>query len=432
MLANYSADLFGVCSALYELGGLIVMHDASGCNSTYNTHDEPRWYDIDSMVYVSGLTEYDAILGNDGRLVRDVLEAAEETRPKFIALCGGPMPFMLGTDYRAVASIIEKRCGIPSFGFDTNGMHTYVRGAQAALAAIARRFCPAETEAGRLSLAQDAAAPQADCVSSESASAQLTVNLLGVTPLDFSVVGNVPALQKVFEDAGMRVLSAWAMGTSLEEMERASSADVNIAVSSVGIPAACVLKEKYGTPYLAGVPVGEALTEEMIRSVRRLAAERGTGASSAENRTDNHAENHADGLTVSRQKNKPAPFAYGEASSSSWIIGEPVFASSLRQCLQKDFGISGVRILCPTEGSEGFLQPGDSAAEDEDEIALLLNDGSSFIIADPIYRRVLAKDTKTEFIDFPHEAYSGRMYRDRLPVFIGREILPWLGERLKR
>ncbi|MBR5753288.1 MAG: hypothetical protein IKX83_02260, partial [Clostridia bacterium] len=41
---NYTSDLSGVCSALYELGGLLVMHDASGCNSTYATHDEPRWY----------------------------------------------------------------------------------------------------------------------------------------------------------------------------------------------------------------------------------------------------------------------------------------------------------------------------------------------------------------------------------------------------
>ncbi|MBQ7446482.1 MAG: oxidoreductase, partial [Eubacterium sp.] len=62
-LCTYSADLFGINSALYELGGLIVMHDASGCNSTYNTHDEPRWYTMDSMVYVSGLNEKDAILG---------------------------------------------------------------------------------------------------------------------------------------------------------------------------------------------------------------------------------------------------------------------------------------------------------------------------------------------------------------------------------
>ena len=45
----YTADVSGVCSALYELGGMTVMHDPSGCNSTYNTHDELRWYDQDSL-----------------------------------------------------------------------------------------------------------------------------------------------------------------------------------------------------------------------------------------------------------------------------------------------------------------------------------------------------------------------------------------------
>ena len=59
IISTYSADTFGVCSALFELGGMTVMHDASGCNSTYTTHDEPRWYDMDSMVYISGLSEMD-------------------------------------------------------------------------------------------------------------------------------------------------------------------------------------------------------------------------------------------------------------------------------------------------------------------------------------------------------------------------------------
>ena len=49
-LSTYTADVSGVCSALYELGGMVVIHDPSGCNSTYNTHDEPRWYDMDSLV----------------------------------------------------------------------------------------------------------------------------------------------------------------------------------------------------------------------------------------------------------------------------------------------------------------------------------------------------------------------------------------------
>ena len=79
-----------MCSALYELGGMTVMHDPSGCNSTYNTHDEIRWYDQDSLIYISGLTEIDAIMGNDEKFLDDIKEAARELHPKFIALAGVP------------------------------------------------------------------------------------------------------------------------------------------------------------------------------------------------------------------------------------------------------------------------------------------------------------------------------------------------------
>ena len=72
----YTADVSGVCSALYELGGMTVMHDPSGCNSTYNTHDEIRWYDQDSLIYISGLTERDAIMGNDRKFIDDIVDAA--------------------------------------------------------------------------------------------------------------------------------------------------------------------------------------------------------------------------------------------------------------------------------------------------------------------------------------------------------------------
>ena len=55
ILNTYAADVSGVCSALYELGGMTIMDDASGCNSTYNTHDEPRWYSMPSMIVLAGM-----------------------------------------------------------------------------------------------------------------------------------------------------------------------------------------------------------------------------------------------------------------------------------------------------------------------------------------------------------------------------------------
>ena len=78
MIPVYTADVSGVCSALYELGGMTVMHDPSGCNSTYNTHDEIRWYDQDSLIFISGLTEIDAIMGNDRKFIDDIEYAARE------------------------------------------------------------------------------------------------------------------------------------------------------------------------------------------------------------------------------------------------------------------------------------------------------------------------------------------------------------------
>ena len=136
----YTADVSGVCSALYELGGMVVMHDPSGCNSTYNTHDEIRWYEQDSLIYISGLTEIDAVMGNDAKFIHDIEEAAKELHPKFIALAGSPIPFMNGTDFPALAQVIETETGIPAFAVPTNGMHDYTYGAGLALAKIAERF----------------------------------------------------------------------------------------------------------------------------------------------------------------------------------------------------------------------------------------------------------------------------------------------------
>ena len=92
IISTYSADVFGVCSALFELGGMTVMHDASGCNSTYTTHDEPRWMDMDAMVYISGLSEMEAIMGDDAKLIDDIVQAAEELHPRFITVAGTPSP----------------------------------------------------------------------------------------------------------------------------------------------------------------------------------------------------------------------------------------------------------------------------------------------------------------------------------------------------
>ena len=129
ILSIHSSDTAGVCSSLYELGGMTVVHDASGCNSTYATHDEPRWYAYGSRTYISALTESDVIMGNDERFIDNVSQSASEfPECRFIAICGSPLPLMVGTDFAALGREIESRTGLPVLALNTNGISSYLAG----------------------------------------------------------------------------------------------------------------------------------------------------------------------------------------------------------------------------------------------------------------------------------------------------------------
>ena len=140
ILPVYSGDVSGACAALYELGGMVVMHDPSGCNSTYNTFDEVRWYEKESLIFLSGMTDVDAITGNDKKLIADILMAAGELHPRFIALVNSPIPFLNGTDFAGICRILEDRLNIPAFYVSTNGAHDYTEGAGQAFLQAARRL----------------------------------------------------------------------------------------------------------------------------------------------------------------------------------------------------------------------------------------------------------------------------------------------------
>lgn len=350
-ISTYSADAFGVASALYELGGMTIMHDASGCNSTYNTHDEPRWYDMDSMVYISGLSEMEAVMGDDGKLIDDIVQAAKELSPKFIALAGTPIPMMIGTDYKAVAAVIEKKTGIPSFGFATNGMQDYLSGISMAFEAFAERMTqPLEV------------VPH-------------SVNVLGLTPLDFAVCGYDRELVRRLKADGWDVLSTWSMGCSLEDIQRSAAAQVNLVVSWSGFAAAKKLQALYGTPYVIGMPVGEQFTAQALEALRQSAQDK-----------------------TCRNLCEPA-----SPNGKLALIGESVASLSLAAALRRE-GAGEIRVICPVSCEK---HPGMIRALDEDELVKAL-DGAETIVADPLYLPICKGK---RFVRLPHEAFSGRLFR---------------------
>ena len=386
-ISIYSADAFGICSALYELGGLCVMHDASGCNSTYNTHDEPRWYDFDSMVYISGLSEMEAIMGDDQKFIDDIVYTAKELSPNFIAMAGTPIPTMIGTDFKAIANIIEKETNIPTFGFDTTGMHSYVSGAYKAFEALAKRFLKRNDKESR--------GEKKESIDKESREAKNTiikVNILGATPLDFSINKSVEAMVDLLKENNFEVISTWAMGSSLEYIKNAGDADVNLVVSYSGMGAAKYMYENLNIPYVIGTPFGKEFAKKVISDLKEVKSTKENKISYSNREIDKDAE-----IT---------------------IVGESIMSESLAYAISKEKNKT-VNVISSLETDEKLLLEGDKIAMFEDDIEKCLKN-SKTIIADPLFRPICPLDSN--FISLPHEAFSGRIYRDEIPNIINKSL----------
>ena len=431
--STYTADVSGVCSTLYELGGMTVIHDPSGCNSTYSTHDEPRWFDTDSLMFVSGLDEMTAVLGDDNVLIDDVTHAVRDLKPRFVTLCSGSIPHIIAFDCKGVAHLLEKRTGVPMLPVATTGNRSYVAGVGAALTEWVKRFADPSENPYRVGSSgspdcsantlEGAAGPDAGGAAPSDA---FSVNLLGVTPLDFSINGNVDAMRKVFEDADIPVNCCAAMGESFDSLRHIFRASVNVVVSSCGRRLARYMEQTAGIPYVEGTPIGAygaARLPELAKEAYKKKRASLSGASgSAELPSSRGASGSLRMLLTKKKgdsegiclwKGNPAHERWDVPDGQILIIGEEIFAQSLAAAINQ---------LAPDcrHGLQAFaVWPDVDHGFPEDVLAELIRK-SRYIIGDPLYRTIPHDSKQNTFVDFPHEAYSGRIFRDRIPVFIGK------------
>lgn len=423
--STYTADVSGVCSALYELGGMTVIHDPSGCNSTYSTHDEPRWFDTDSLMFVSGLDEMTAVLGDDNVLIDDVTHAVRDLKPRFVTLCSGSIPHIIAFDCKGVAHLLEKRTGVPMLPVATTGNRSYVAGVGAALTEWVKRFADPSENPYRVG---SSGSPDCSANTLEGAAGpeSFSVNLLGVTPLDFSINGNVDAMRKIFEDAGIPVNCCAAMGESFDSLRHIFRASVNVVVSSCGRRLARYMEQTAGIPYVEGTPIGAygaARLPELAKEAYKKKRASLSGASgSAELPSSRGASGFLRMLLTKKKgdsegiclwKGNPAHERWDVPNGQILIIGEEIFAQSLAAAINQ---------LAPDcrHGLQAFaVWPDVDHGFPEDVLAELIRK-SRYIIGDPLYRTIPHDSKQNTFVDFPHEAYSGRIFRDRIPVFIGK------------
>ena len=235
-LTPFAPDQSGATSALFELGGIVVVVDAGGCTGNICGFDEPRWHTTRSAVFSAGLRDMDAIMGRDDKLVSDLVSATAVIDATFCAIVGTPVPAVIGTDLAALARMPERAWGVPTIAVEANGCELYDKGADRATTALFRRFATQahEVEPGR-------------------------VGIIGASPLELSVT----SAQEIARLVPGAVV--FGMGGTLEDVCRASSCERNLVVSPSGLRAARLLERRFSTPFEIGDPRAARVADEVCR-----------------------------------------------------------------------------------------------------------------------------------------------------------------------
>lgn len=374
-LPPFSPDYSGASAVFYDLNGVVVLHDASGCTGNYTGYDEPRWYGSQKAIYCSGLREIDAVLGDDDKLVRKTLAAVESIQPEVVAVMGSPVPMVIGTDMTGIAMELEHSSHLPSFGFNTTGLNFYNKGVSQALLALAKRFMTDKTE-----------------------TLLDSVNILGTNPMDYANEDNVQALRERLAADGWQVIASLSMGGSLAAIKAAPKASVNLVVSQSGLDLALWMEERFGLPYVVMTPLGDAA--DMSYYLREA---------------------------IWQQKSLVLDSGADHGQGGLLIIGEQVLANSLRHQLTRHYHVDEVVVGCLFGLDKRLSQGHDLDLPDEASIRKAINDPRyTAIIADPLLEQLLKQNDTKHFYPLAQVAVSSKLHWAEIPQFLGPQMTDFI------
>lgn len=385
-LSPFAPDQSGAAAVLCEFHGLIIILDAGGCAGNICGFDEPRWFESRSAIFSAGLRDMDAILGRDDRLVEKIDKACEKLSADFIAVIGTPVPAVIGTDYKALSRMIEKKTGIPTLTIDTDGTRLYDDGEKKTWKELFKKFAmEKEVETGR-------------------------VGIIGATPLEFGGIYEEDFLKTYFEEKGFSKVVCYGMGDGLEEVREAAAAEKNIIVSPAGIAAAKYLKQKFGTPYELFCPP-EIIPEWKERKEQI-----------EQTREQKEQKTKREQIELKLQKEQPEGLLNVEELSEKkiLIVHQQVLANTLREefisACEKD-KISDEKVIGQTINinvASWFMMNKEQKKEndilfkeEDDWITYIKENEYDIIIADPLLKKAVPF-YKGEWYDLPHFAISGK------------------------
>lgn len=361
-LPSFATDYSGFLSVMHGLGGMMVVYDPSGCLGNYTNCDEPRWYSDPGPVYTANLRELEAVCGDQETLIEKVVNTAGMLHPEFICILMTPVPSLVGFDIDTAAQSMSDRCDIPCFGIHTDGFCFYNDGISRALDLIYT------------------------CLSDNSpVSVPGSVNVLGMTPLDYHIFGEEKKMASLISGEGWKVNCFLGMGNDYRAVKRLRAAEKNIVMSAAALPLAKRMLADDGIPFWVGPPYGESGVLELKAFLHNS------------------------------ESDQPCSCTTGP---KILVIGEQACANAIRRAYSYRYPASDITVASFFGIDPDIAMPGDKELTDEKDLKIFLSENPyETVVGDPLFAPFCPEQTR--FVEMPHPAVSSKLHWNHYMSLIG-------------
>ncbi|MDD2360939.1 MAG: nitrogenase component 1 [Syntrophaceticus schinkii] len=230
------SDYFGVLWALAGIkNALVLEHGATGTNF-YNTvsfgvmnKQTPK-----GITFSTGLDEDDVVMGREEKIIEAARELDRLYRPEVISLVATAVTSVIGLDMDGIIEELQPQVNAKLLAFSGGGFRgDYTRG-------IKEVFCVLADNIAAQSTMRDSRA----------------VNIIGPTIDSFNIPSDCAELVRLLSLLNIKVNTVFTNNTSVSQIKKLPSATLNIVTRDIALEAAEILKKRFGTPYLYGLPFG--------------------------------------------------------------------------------------------------------------------------------------------------------------------------------
>lgn len=200
---------------------------------------------LEHSLFTTHISEDDVIMGDVSRLENAIQELDEAYAPKVIFVVASAVIAVIGTDIRGVCQYMQARVNAKLVAFEEGGFRgDYTYGLRAAYKLLVEEIIQ------------------------EPEKKTQTYQILGASAGSYRIRSDVWEIKQLMDEAfGWKRRMVMGLETSIEELEGAAEAALNLVLRNEALETAEYLKEKYGIPFVYKAPYGYSGTLEWLTSI---------------------------------------------------------------------------------------------------------------------------------------------------------------------